>query len=60
LTGPVEQQRDLLKREAQVLQDEDSVEPGKLFARVVSVTVQLVRAGRFEQADPIVVAQCLD
>jgi hypothetical protein len=50
----------LLKRKAQVRQDEDSVEPGKLFARVVSVTVQRVRAGRFEQAEPIVVAQRLD
>jgi len=55
----VEQLRDLLQREAEVLQGENAVEPGQLVERVVAIAGEAIDLDGLEQPDFVVVTQRL-
>src|SRR5579883_3200245 len=56
----IEYLADLLEREAQVLEREDAVEPGKLVHRVIAIPGLAVNADRLEESHLVVIAQRLD
>src|SRR6185369_17886253 len=56
----LQQQRDLVERESQFLEDQYAIETGQQIRRVVTVSRSAINEGRFEQSNFVVKAQGLN